>query len=1030
MRQIRVSAWAIQNPIPVVVLFAALTLAGIFAYLMLPVKQFPDASFPAVSVTVTQNGASPAELETQVTRPVEDAIAGISGIKDIRSAISLGASVTTINFEIGEDQQRAKDEVESAIDQIRATLPREIDEPIIERVDIESQPILTYAVEAPGMSVPDLSWFIDDTVGRALLGQEGVAQVSRVGGAEREINVIVDLERLAGFGLTVPQLNDAIRQVSVNAAGGRLEVGGREQTVRIVGQADTEQRLRDLSISLPGGRYVRLADVAEIGAGAAEARQFARLDGRPVVGFQVLKTKEGSDVEVEDGLRIAIADLERAHPQIRFTKVLSTVDETRASFEATIHVLIEGMLLAALVVFLFLRDWRSTMIAAVAMPLSLVPTFAAMLLFGFSLNVVTLLGLTLVIGILVDDAIVEIENIEKRIERGQRPYQAAMEGADAIGLAVVATTAAIVVVFAPVSAMPGMAGQFFKEFGLTVAVAVLASLAVARFVTPLMAAYLLKPGTKTHAPEDLRPWYRRVLTYALDHRKRSILLGTLLFIGSVAMMGLLPASFQPSQNFDYVNLTVQGAPGATRADMEGAVRDTTAVLKRRPEVANVFASIGSGASGGFGQGATGGDLRTGTIIVVLHHERDLSSTEFRDAVRPSLRAVTGARLSFLGDWGTAELPITLTGDDGTVLARATEQLRREMGQLPEVRDPRPAALPAAPEVQIVPRPAEMARLGVSSETLATAARLATIGDINANVAKATQGERRIPITVRLPESQRTEAGALAALPIPTASGAPTTLGSVADIRFEAGPAQIDRFDRRRQQTIEANLGEGVALGSAVAAVNNLPIMKNLPPGIKQAETGDAEALSELLSAMGLVIAAGVLMLYGVMVLLFGSFFKPVTILSALPLAIGGAVLGLLVTGLDLSLPAMIGFLMLLGLAAKNSILLVEYAIEREREGMSQREALLEACRERARPIIMTTFAMAAGMLPTALGLGAGAEFRQPMAVAVIGGLITSTALSLVLVPVIYEFVDDFEAWLRPKLTRFVTPREAATEVVA
>jgi hydrophobic/amphiphilic exporter-1 (mainly G- bacteria), HAE1 family len=1031
MRQLRISAWAIQNPIPVVVIFAALTLAGVFAFLLLPMKQFPDASFPAVSVTVTQNGASPAELETQVTRPIEDAIAGISGIKDMRSSVSLGASIITVNFEIGEDPQRAKDEVQSAVDQIRANLPREIDEPIVERVDIESQPILTYAVEAAAMSTADLSWFIDDTVARALQGEPGVAEVTRVGGADREINVIVDVARLAGYGLTVPQLNDALRQVSVNAPGGRLEVGGREQTIRLVGQADTEERLRALTIPLGGGRYVRLEDVAAIGSGAAESRSFARLDGRPVVGFQVLKTKEGSDVEVEDGLKPIIARLERENPGVRFTKVLSTVDETRASGEATVHVLIEGMLLAALVVFFFLRDWRSTMIAAVAMPLSLVPTFAAMALFGFSLNVVTLLGLTLVIGILVDDAIVEIENIEKRIERGQRPYDAAMEGADAIGLAVVATTAAIVVVFAPVSAMPGMAGQFFKEFGLTVAVAVLASLAVARFVTPLMAAYLLKPKVKAHAADGMKPWYRRTLVYALDHRKRSVLAGSLLFFGSVFLLGQLPATFQPAQNFDYVNMTIQGPPGATRADMEGAVGEATALLKRRPEVANVFASVGSGSAGGFGQGVSGGDLRSGNMIVVLRHERDMTASEFRAAVLPELRQITGARLSFLSDWGTAELPITLTGEDGPALERAAEQLRREMGQLPEVRDPRPAALPAAPEIRIVPRAAEMARLGADSQTLAAVARLATIGDIPANVAKATQGERRIPITVRLPERQRGDLNALAELRVPTATGGTTTLGSVADIEFAAGPAQINRFDRRRQQTVEANLGDGVALGSAVEAVNNLPIMKNLPAGIRPAETGDAEALAELVAAMGLVIAAGVLMLYGVMVLLFGSFFKPITILSALPLAIGGAVLGLLVTGLDLSLPAMIGFLMLLGLAAKNSILLVEYAIEREREGMSQRDSLMEACRERARPIIMTTFAMAAGMLPTALGLGAGSEFRQPMAVAVIGGLITSTALSLVLVPVIYEFVDDFEAWLRPKLSRFVTPREApAREAVA
>jgi HAE1 family hydrophobic/amphiphilic exporter-1 len=1024
MRHLRISAWAIQNPIIVTVVFAALTIAGVFAYLVLPVKQFPNISFPAVTVSVSQNGASPAELETQVTRPVEDSLAGISGIKDIRSSVSLGSSITTVNFEIGEDEQRAKDEVQSAVDRIRATLPREIDEPVVSRVEFDGFPIVTFAVEAPAMSSPELSWYIDDTVSRALLGLPGVSQINRVGGTNREINVVIDLDRLAGFGVTVPQLNDALRGFSVNAPGGRLEVGGREQTVRILGQADTLDALRRLTIPIPGGRYVRLSDVAEIGGGAGEARNFARLDGRPVVGFEVVKTKPASDVRVEEAVMEAIAGLEKAQPGIRFVKVLSTVDETRASFNATVHVLLEGMVLAALVVFVFLRDWRSTMIAAAAMPLSLIPTFAAMALMGFSLNIVTLLGLTLVIGILVDDAIVEIENIEKRIERGEQPYDAAFNGADAIGLAVIATTAAIVVVFAPVSAMPGIAGQFFREFGLTVTVAVLFSLLVARLVTPLMAAYLLKPKRGEHKAPAMKPWYWHLLIWSLDNRWKSVVAATLLFLGSVAVLTLVPVGFQPAQNPNYILASIQGAPGATSDDMERAVADATSVLKRRPEVRSVFANIGgSGAGGGPGAGVASSDLRTGTLIIVLNADRVLTAPELREAMRPLVRGVPGARISFLNESLSAEVVVTLTSQDGAALARAAAAVRRDMGSIAEVRDPRLAALPATPEIQVIPRAAEMARLGVDSQTLAAVARLATIGDIDANVAKVTEGERRIPLRLRLPEGERTDITALGRLRVPTANGGTTTLDTVADIRFEAGPAQINRYDRQRQEAIEADLGAGTPLGTALTAVNALPSMNNLPAGVRPADVGDAQALAELFGALGATIGGSILLIYGVMVLLFGSFFKPVTILSALPLAIGGAVLGLMITGLDLSLPSMIGFLMLLGLAAKNSILLVEYAIEREREGMARRESLIEACRERARPIIMTTFAMAAGMLPTALAIGEGAEFRQPMAVAVIGGLITSTALSLVLVPVVYEFVDDFERWLKPKLGRFVTKRE-------
>ncbi|WP_425228267.1 efflux RND transporter permease subunit [Sphingomonas sp.] len=1024
LRHLRISAWAIENPISVAVVFMALSIAGVFAYLLLPVKQFPNVSFPAVTVTITQNGASPIELETEVTRPVEDAVAGISGVKDIFSSVSQGASIVTVNFQIGEDEQRAKDEVQSAVDKIRQSLPREIDEPIIARVEFDAAPILTYAVDAPGMSDADLSWFIDDTVTRALLGQKGVSQISRVGGVDREVNIVVDLDRLNGYGLTAPQLNDALRQFSVNAPGGRLDVGGREQTIRVLGQADTLQQLQALTLPVAGGRYIRLTDVASIGFGAGEERNLARLDGRPVVGFQVRKTKLSSDVSVEDEVKAAVAQLGRGHPGIRFVPVLSLVDETRASYTATVHVLLEGMILAALVVFFFLRDWRSTAIAAVAMPLSLAPTFAAMVLFGFSLNVVTLLALTLVIGILVDDAIVEVENIEKRIERGQQPYDAAYEGADSIGLAVIATTAAIVVVFAPVSMMPGIAGQFFKEFGLTVAVAVLFSLAVARFVTPLMAAYLLKPKEGEHRT-DTPGWYKRMLGWALDHRWLSLLGATLLFVGSVGLLVLVPVGFQPVQNPDYVFASIQGAPGATAADMSRAVAETTALLKRRPEVAHVFANIGGSASAGGtpGGGVASSDLRTGSLIVVLNHDRDVTAAGFRAAMRPIVRGVSGARVSFLSDQSAPEVTITLTSQDGAALDRAAADVRRGMGGLTAVRDPRPASQSAGPEVQIVPRPAEMARLGVDAQTLAATARLATIGDIDANVAKVTQGERRIPLRVRLPQGDRSDVTSLGRLRVPMAAGGTTTLDSVADIRFEAGPAQINRYNRLRQEAIDADLGDGVALGTALSAVGKLPAMQHLPAGVRQAEVGDAQALGELFSALGITIFGSVFLLYGVMVLLFGSFFKPATILSALPLAIGGAVLGLLVTGLDLSLPSMIGFLMLMGLAAKNSILLVEYATEQERAGKSQREALLEACRERARPIVMTTFAMAAGMLPTALGIGEGAEFRQPMAVAVIGGLITSTGLSLLLVPVVYEFVDDFERWLRPRAARLITPRK-------
>jgi len=1021
-----VSAWAIRNPVPVALLFLGLLIAGLIAYSGLAVKQFPNIQFPVVAVTVTQSGAAPGEMETQITRPVEDAIAGITGVKNVQSVVTQGVSTTSIQFEMGEDLQKKTDEVRAKIDQTRQVLPRDIDEPTITQVEIDDAfPIITYAVEAPSMSDEQLSWYVDDRIARELQTVAGVAQVTRVGGVAREINVIVDPDRLAARGLTAAQVNNALVSFQQDAPGGRVQVGGREQTVRVLGSAETVAQLRAMTIPTGTGGFVRLTDVAEVGDGAAEARGFARLNGRPVVGFQVSKTKESSDVDVEDGVNAKLASMEKANPAVRFTKIFASVDETRANFRATQHVLLEGMALAALVVLFFLRDWRATMITVLAMPISLIPTFFVMQLAGFSLNLVTLLALTLVIGILVDDAIVEIENIEKRVARGMRPYQAALEGADAIGLAVVATTMAIVVVFTPVSFMPGIPGQFFKEFGLTVSVAVLFSLLVARLVTPLMAAYFLKPSVRPHERKPFEGFYRRSLEWALAHRIVAALAGLVMFVGSVMLVGFLPQGFQPPGDPDYIYINVQGPPGATIQDMESAVQQVTRVMTAQPEVTDVFTQVGSTvANFGPGGGPGASDLRSGTITILMRPDRKVTGNQLKDRVRDQIAAIPDVRLNFLDFQGAAGFEQVLTAQDPVALERASLELERQMRSLKEIADPRPANPPVGPEVVIRPRPDEAARLGVSVATIAQAARVATVGDIEANVPKLNEGERRIPIRIRLPEEARADVEQIRQLRLPTATGGVTTLGAVADVEFQAGPARIDRLNRQRQITIQAELGDGVELGEATKAVANLPVMKNLPAGVKPGAVGDAEAMAEMFGGFVVAFATAVFLMFAVLVLLFRSFFKPIVILAALPLAVGGAFIGLLVFNLSLSIPSLIGFLMLMGLAAKNSILLVEYAIEREREGMSQHDALIEACRERARPIIMTTLAMAAGMLPTAFALEKGAEFRQPMAVAVIGGLITSTLLSLVLVPVVYRFVDDFENWLRPKLALLVTPREA------
>ncbi len=1014
-----ISAWAIRNPIPVVVLFIALAIAGIGAYLGLPIKQFPDTSFPLVQITVTQNGAASAEMETQVTRIAEDAVASIPGVKHVISTVTLGQSQTRVEFEIGEDEQKATDEVRTAIDRIRADFPRTIDEPIVERVEADALPILTYAVAAPGMTPEQLSWFINDSVASRLQSVEGVARVTRVGGVEREINVILRPDRLASFGLTASEVNNALLGSVADSPGGRTEVGGTEQTVRVLGAAADADALRRFTIPTGAGRFVRLSDIAEIGDGSGEPRSFARLNGKPVVGFELTKTKPASDIQVEDAVKLEIAKLSRERRDVRYTEIVSTVGDTRASFSSTVHVLLEGMVLAALVVWIFLRAWRSTLIAALAMPISLVPTFAIMSAMGFTLNLITLLALTLVIGILVDDAIVEIENIEKRIERGESPYEASLHGADQIGLAVVATTFAIVVVFVPVSLMGGIAGQYFREFGLTVAVAVLFSLLVARLLTPLLCAYFLVPAKHPHERKPFKGFYRNTLEWALSHPKLSMLFALLFFAGSIGLASLLPSGFTPAANPTSIVLDMQAPPGTTLAEMDDSAARLTRLMRAQGDVRLVFVRAG------------GQDFTSGTATVVFNEKREMTATEFRNRIRPLLRTIPDIRVSTYGENGSlADVEINLAGRDGKTLSQAAERLQRELRAVPIVGNVRPVTPPSGAELVIRPRTEEAARLGVSAEDLATIARVATIGDVDANVAKISAGERRIPVRTQLPDEARRDLATLAELQVPTASGRPTRLGVVADLSFEAGPSRIERFDRERRETVRADLRDGATLGQALQEINALPVLKKPPPGVRQAQYGDAEAFADLFGGFVTAMLAGVGLIFAVLVLLFKSFFKPVTILTALPLSVGGAFATLLVTGLDLTLPALIGLLMLLGLAAKNSILLVEFAIEREREGMSQHDALIEACRERARPIIMTTVAMAAGMLPTAIGYGEGAEFRQPMAVAVIGGLISSTLLSLVLVPVVYEIIDNFELWLAPKLGKLITkPPTNAEQIV-
>jgi hydrophobic/amphiphilic exporter-1 (mainly G- bacteria), HAE1 family len=1024
---LRISAWAIRNPIPVSLLFIILTVAGAVAFLRMPVKQFPNVQLPIVMVNVTQSGAAPTEMETQITQPLENALSTVAGVKTVSSTVTNGASNTTLEFELGTDLQRAIDDVRTTVERTRVQLPSGIDPPSIQRLDLDSAPVMTYAVNAPQMGETELAWFIDNDVARTLQAHSGVAQVVRIGGAGREIDVILDPQRMAAHNIDAAQVNAALAQFHSDNTGGRATVGAVEQTIRVIGSAQDVASIRDMTIPVEG-HYVRLSDIAEVGDGQGEVRGFARLNGRPTVAVQISKTSNASDVAVDEEVKAGVAQLMRDHPGVTFTRIVSTADQTRRSFNSTIDVLVEGIMLAIVVVFLFLRDWRATVIAATAMPLSLIPTFTFMAAMGFSLNGLTLLALTLVIGILVDDAIVEIENIEKRIEKGESPYRASLIGADSIGLAVIATTATIIAVFAPVSAIPGEIGQFFKEFGLTVAAAVTFSLIVARLLTPLMAAYFLKPHAHratTGTGQRLHPVHARVLDWALARPWRSAAIGGGVLVVGLAIGTTLPVGFQGTPNRNYVYVAVEGAPGATRQDMNNAIEKATQIILRQNDVESVFGQVGStsGSIGISGSSSGGSDLRSGTLTIVLKHDRQHSSEQFQAIIGPQLRVIPEARFYNQGNFGQSSVSMVLAGQNAAELDRIQMQLLREMRTLTSISDPRLSPSAPGPEMIITPRPAEAARLNVDSRALANVLRIATIGDIDAAVAKFSAGEQRLPIRVRLPEGALGNLDTIAQLRVPTLDGKTTPLASVADIRFQAGPGKIVRFNRERRVTVDADLAVGSVIGTALNDVRHLPVMRNLPAGIHEAKQGNTQMIGDLFIGFVLALIAGIGLTFTVLVLLFRSFFKPVVIMAALPLSMVGAFAALKLGGFALELPVFIGFLMLMGLCAKNSILLVEFAIEAERTGRPMRDALMEACAQRTRPIVMTSVAMIAGMLPTALAISEGSESRQPMAVAVIGGMLTSTLLSLFLVPVIYEIVDGFETRVRPRLSRLVNAKQ-------
>ncbi len=1003
--RMNVSAWSIRKPIPAIVGFIVLTILGLVAFRTMSITRFPNIDIPIVQVQITQSGAAPSELESQVTKKVEDAVASLNGVWHILSTVTDGSSSTVVQFNVGSvDIDRALNDVKDQIAKIRSDLPRTIDEPIISRLDIEGLPIVTYAASAPGMSVDQLSWFIDDKVARDLQSIRGVGEVRRYGGVDREIRVALDPEKLLALGVTAATVNEQVRADNVDLGGGRGEVAGQEQAIRTLAGAHSIADLSALPISLPGGRKVRLDELGTITDGAAEPRTFTRLFDEQMVAFGVTRAKGASDVTVDQRIEARLAKIQAAHPEVKFTKVDTQVDNELGNYHSTMETLIEGAVLAVIVVFVFLRDLRATIVTAVALPLSIIPTFWMMDMIGFSLNLVSLLAITLVTGILVDDAIVEIENIVRHMRMGKSAYRASLEAADEIGLAVIAISLSIVAIFAPVSFMGGIAGQYFRQFGLTVAIAVIFSLLVARFVTPVIAAYFLRAPPEEHEFRDgpVMRGYTHLVRASIRYRWITLFMGVLIFAASIWSTRLLPSGFIPADDLARVLLAVELPPGSKLDDTDRVTAKISEQLRAMPEVRSALI---------FGGTLLGGssEPRKATFVINFVHrsKREATQKDLQTRIGQMLQDTPDIRFWFVKDNGQRDLSLIVAGPDIDAINDTANQIASEMRSIPSIENPISTAELDRPELRITPKRQVAADLGVSTEALSSTIRVATLGDIDANLAKFDAGDRLVPIRVELDEAARSRVGLLQDLRVATATGATAPLSVVADFTMSHGPTAINRFDRSRRVTIEGDLAGDTALGEAVAAIKALPTAKNLPPGVEIRETGDVEIMSEVFASFAAAMGAGLMMVYILLVLLFGSFLQPVTILMSLPLSIGGAIIALLITHKAISMPVVIGILMLMGIVTKNAIMLVDFAVEEIGRGTPRLDALVEAGRKRARPIVMTTIAMAAGMAPSALGLGDGGGFRSPMAIAVIGGLVMSTLLSLVFVPAAFTILDDF-----------------------
>jgi len=1001
---------AIRRPIPPILFFMLFTLAGLWGFNKLPIQHFPDMDFPTVIVKAGLPGATPSALENEVTRPIEDSLSNIDQIKHINSTITNGMSTTVITFDLEKSSLQAVSDVRNSIEQARSILPPAMLPPIISRLTTSGGAILTFVLESDYLSELEQSWFIDNDIKKSLLGITGVGSISRLGGVDREYRIELKPESISSTGLTAMSVSRQIKGLIEEKPGGQVALGDYQQSIRAVSAISSLADLEKLPIHLNDGSVVQVDKIANVIDGSGERHQMALVDGRPVVGFSIQKAQGHSEIAVANAVREAINALNASHTGITIEEVNNTINPVMTSYNVAMDTLYEGAILAVIAVFVFLKDIRATFVAAVALPLSIIPTFAIMYLLDFQLNSISLLSITLIIGVLVDDAIVEIENIERHLAMGLPPLKAAMVAANEIGLAVIATSFTLIAVFLPTAFMSGLAGLFFKQFGWTASIAVFFSLLVARLLTPLMAAYFMK--AKGHIVEEqvdspLKAKYLALVKLSLNYPMTTVSAAGLFLIGSFVVLMQLPTNFVDAEDYEQVIVQIETPPGARLEKTQLVAQQVSEVLQGYPEVSSVFAHIGADRD------QTKAKL-TAQLTPLAGPSR-ATQQEIEARLKNDTSHIPGVRLAIGGgSTGTQTYEIRLVGTDAKALTSAINDITSELRQQQGIGRVWSTAGLQLPEVTIQPNYTEAASLGVSAEAISQATRVGFSSDYDQYLPRINLTERQIYVKTQLPLSSRERIENLEKIMVQGTFGL-VPLRSVADFSISGGPAKIERLDRLKSFAISIDT-ENKPLSDIEKVVNQLDSLKKLPAGVSRKTSGSSEQQQEIFEGFGLAILAGILCVYAVLVFLFHDFLQPITILTAMPLSSGGAFTALALTGHSLSLSSLIGLIMLMGIVSKNSILLVDFIIQsREERQLNREDAVIDACRKRARPVIMTSIAMIAGMLPMALQLGVPSAFSSPMAIAVIGGLITSTCLSLVVVPVIYVLIDRIKQRIVQKL---------------